>query len=138
MNPITGLSNLVGAVAGRSSGGPEGPATAAAEGGDVAQQTEMAQRTEAAEDTSAADDREAIQTALESAEAAFQDSALSLDFRVDDQTEQVIITVRDSNTDEVIRQIPPEERVEFARALEAAAQGETDGLSLGALTDQRA
>ena len=49
---------------------------------------------------------------------AFRDSALSLDFRVDEETEQVIITVRDSNTDEVIRQIPPEAMLQVAKRME--------------------
>ncbi len=137
MNPITSVSNLIGSALGRETVGPQAVDTASSGGSKVERQAQAPQRGEMAADAPSRDESEAIQKALENAGEAFRDSALSLDFRVDEDTEQVIITVRDSNTDEVIRQIPPEERVQLARALEAVAQGETDGLPAGVLTDQR-
>ena len=40
-----------------------------------------------------------------------------LEFSIDDQSGRTVITVRDSDTQEVIRQIPNEEALNFARKL---------------------
>jgi len=44
-------------------------------------------------------------------------SRRSLEFKVDKEFDRPIITIRDVDTDEVIRQIPPEEIVEFSKYL---------------------
>lgn len=41
-----------------------------------------------------------------------------LQFEVDDDTGRTIVTVRDADTDEIIRQIPPEEVLQIAARLE--------------------
>ena len=56
----------------------------------------------------------------------------SLQFNVDEQTGTTIITVRNSQTDEVIRQIPSEALLRLAQRIEALseAQKEAQGLFL--------
>lgn len=44
-----------------------------------------------------------------------------LQFRVDKESERVVITVTDSATNEVIRQIPEEEALQYARRLSAGS-----------------
>lgn len=56
----------------------------------------------------------------------------SLQFNVDEQTGTTVITVRNSQTDEVIRQIPSEALLKLAQRIEALseAQKEAQGLFL--------
>ena len=58
----------------------------------------------------------------------------SLDFKVAEQENRVIITVIDKETDKVIRQIPPEDLLQMAETLE---QG-LDGLQSGIMFDSKA
>ena len=144
MNPITNAVNtLVGSLTGRA---PAGGDAAPGAQGSLAPQA----GTTAASDTSAAQGRnqpqreapsrplESLQSALEGADEALRNSSLSLDFRIDDATERLVITVRDSMTDEVIREIPPEEQLRLSVALESIARGETDALASGALVSRQA
>ena len=48
-----------------------------------------------------------------------QRSRFKLSFRVDDATNKVVISVIDPDTDELIRQVPPEEILELAERLES-------------------
>ncbi|RLP54494.1 MAG: flagellar protein FlaG [Ketobacter sp.] len=63
-----------------------------------------------------------------------QKNQRSLDFKVAEQENRVIITVIDKETDEVIRQIPPEDVIQIAKSM---GQGIEDAL-LGILVDSYA
>ena len=63
-----------------------------------------------------------------------QKNQRSLDFKVAEQENRVIITVIDKETDEVIRQIPPEDVIQIAKSM---GQGIDDAL-LGILVDSYA
>ena len=52
-----------------------------------------------------------------------QDVQRELEFKVDEELNRVIITVKDAQTEEVIRQIPPEEVVNMARHLRRDGSG---------------
>lgn len=62
--------------------------------------------------------RAAVEQAVESIARFVQPVLSSLEFRIDDDTGQVIVRVLDGSTKEVIRQIPSEEVVAMARALD--------------------
>ena len=47
----------------------------------------------------------------------FQGRATDLEFRIDDQTDQVIVRVVNKASGKVIRQIPPEELIEMSKRL---------------------
>jgi len=51
-----------------------------------------------------------------------------LDFKVSEQTKRVIITVYDKETDKVIRQIPPEELLKVAEAVDQGQKPSLEGL----------
>lgn len=52
-----------------------------------------------------------------------QNISRDLEFRVDDELGRTVITVYDSETEEVIRQIPAEEVLELARSFKRASEG---------------
>lgn len=54
----------------------------------------------------------------------------SLRFNVDDDTGITVITVRDRETDEVIRQIPSEELLELARYFAEVGEGQSESKGL--------
>ena len=64
-----------------------------------------------------------MRATLEAIAAHIQDylqrNGSNLEFRVDDSTGRTVITVRDSNTGEVIRQIPNEQALAIAQRLNA-------------------
>jgi flagellar protein FlaG len=60
-------------------------------------------------------------------------SGRDLQFRVDDESGRVIVSVRDSATGELIRQIPNEETLRIAQALE-----QRDSTALNLLIDDKA
>jgi flagellar protein FlaG len=60
---------------------------------------------------------EQLEGALEDMTKYFQNVRRELDIRVDDDTGVTVIKVMDTETHEVIRQIPPEELLELARHL---------------------
>jgi flagellar protein FlaG len=49
----------------------------------------------------------------------------NLEFKIDDATGCTVVTVRDAQTDEVIRQIPPEQILKIMQQLADHGQGET-------------
>lgn len=77
---------------------------------------------------------EALRAKVEELNQNAQSIRRSLRFDVDDDTGITVITVRDRETDEVIRQIPSEELLQLARYFAEAgeSQGESKGLLLRA------
>ena len=59
-----------------------------------------------------------IRSAIEDTGLRIQIRNLRLQFEVDPDTAAVIVRVLDADTDEVIRQVPPEESVRFSRKLD--------------------
>ncbi|MVF12832.1 flagellar protein FlaG [Ketobacter sp. MCCC 1A13808] len=88
------------------------------------------------------DEEKALQQAIKASVAEvipkvrelMQKNQRSLDFKVAEQENRVIITVIDKETDEVIRQIPPEDVIQIAKSM---GQGIDDAL-LGILVDSYA
>ena len=78
------------------------------------------------------EDAEALRAKVEELNQNVQSVRRSLRFDVDDDTGITVITVRDRETDELIRQIPSEELLELARYFAEASesQGESKGLLL--------
>ena len=70
-----------------------------------------------------AQDAERVRNAAQQLDAFMKRSARDLEFRVDDSTHQIVVLVHDTQTGEVIRQIPSEEVLRIASRLakEAAA-----------------
>lgn len=64
-----------------------------------------------------------VEAAVARLNAYVQDIQRDLHFSVDDNTGRTIIKVVDSQSEEVIRQIPPEEVLALARYLESAGEG---------------
>jgi len=62
--------------------------------------------------------QEALKEALEDIERNIDESATSLRFSVDKTTGKTIVSVVDAQTQEVVRQIPAEEIMKMARALD--------------------
>ena len=60
-----------------------------------------------------------ISHAVQQLDAFVQNGQRSLRFRVDDATGRTVITVVNENTQEVIRQIPPAEKLALARNLDS-------------------
>lgn len=77
---------------------------------------------------------EALRNKVEELNQNAQSVRRSLRFDVDDNTGITVITVRDRDTDEVIRQIPSEDLLELARYFAEANEstGESKGLLLRA------
>jgi flagellar protein FlaG len=67
-----------------------------------------------------------------------QDIQRSLDFSIDEVTGKTVVTVRNRDTDEILRQIPPEEVLAVARALAEFGQDGYDQLVSGLLVDREA
>lgn len=72
--------------------------------------------------------RQRVQSAAAQIESYLKSAGRALEFRVDDDTGRVVVTVRDSQTGETIRQIPSEEALALARSL-------GDGLGAATLVD---
>jgi len=61
---------------------------------------------------------EELEKAVERLNEMMKDGQRSLSFSVDQDLEEVVVTVTDVQTDKVIRQIPNEESLQFAKNLE--------------------
>ncbi len=59
-----------------------------------------------------------VRSAVKDLNATVQNSQRAIQFSVDDESGNVIIKVIDAETDEIIRQIPPEEVVRLAKRME--------------------
>lgn len=68
-------------------------------------------------DRTANEPEHATRLAARQIEAYLQRAGLTLEFRVDADTERMIVTVREKSSGEVIRQIPSEEALQLARRL---------------------
>ncbi len=71
--------------------------------------------------------RETIDKVVHQLETQSQSLRRDLQFNVDDSTGRVIVTVRDSETNEVIRQIPSEEILALSRHLADALEDDASG-----------
>jgi flagellar protein FlaG len=60
---------------------------------------------------------DAIRAAAKQIDSFLKSIGRSLDIRVDDDTGRTVVTVRDANSGDVIRQIPSEEALKLARSL---------------------
>jgi len=60
---------------------------------------------------------DAIRAAAKQIDSFLKSVGRSLDIRVDDATGRMVVTVRDANSGDVIRQIPSEEALKLARSL---------------------
>lgn len=69
-----------------------------------------------------------VEKAIEDVREFVQRNQRSLDFQVAEQSNRVIITVIDRETNEVIRQIPPEDFVKMAEMMRNSTEGRSDGL----------
>jgi flagellar protein FlaG len=67
--------------------------------------------------------REKLDAAVDSANSAPTMAAHNLKFRVDQQTERVVIKVVDKATGETVREIPPEEMLAIAESIEQYQKG---------------
>lgn len=101
------------------------PPTSGAETGSVAREARIA-TSAAIQETSAAANAagtqpvssEQLSAAIDSVREYIQPFNSDLQFSVNDETNRVIVTVVDSETKEVIRQIPSEEMLAMAKALD--------------------
>ncbi|MBO1255254.1 flagellar protein FlaG [Alteromonas sp. 5E99-2] len=78
---------------------------------------------------------EALQEAVEEVESFVQGQSRNLAFSVDDETERAIVTVRDSSSGDVIRQIPSEEVLELADRIQSLQ--DDIGSSVGVLINRQ-
>ncbi len=86
---------------------------------DVLQRSEwvvkMEQRAEA--EQAPLDDPEALEKAVERMEEFIKSVGRDLQFRIDDDTGRVVVTVLVRGTDDVVRQIPPEEMLSISKRM---------------------
>ncbi len=61
---------------------------------------------------------EQVKAAVEQIESYLKASRRELQFQVDDESGEIVVQVRDATTGEVIRQIPGEDALRIARALQ--------------------
>ena len=98
------------------SGGRDKPETAAAPGSSAAPKTEPAPLDNASAERAVPGADPGDELLLRN---LYRSTRLKLDFRVDDATQQVVISVIDPETDEIVRQVPPEEILRMAERLDA-------------------
>jgi flagellar protein FlaG len=77
-------------------------------------------------------DQEQLQQAVREINSVVQNLQRDLQFKVDTESGMTVISVIDSETKEVIRQLPPEDVLKRAKRMDEAAKGEfpVDGLLL--------
>ena len=90
-------------------------------------------RTAAEAEGASTERKAALERASKQIESFVRSSGRDLQFRVDDESGRVIVSVRDSATGELIRQIPNEETLRIAQALE-----QRDSKALNLLIDDKA
>lgn len=78
---------------------------------------------------------DALQQAVEDVETFVQGQARNLAFSVDDETDRSIVTVRDSSSGDVIRQIPSEEVLQLADRIQSLQ--DDIGSSVGVLVNRQ-
>lgn len=78
------------------------------------------ERAEKARDSRTAEQKsEQLHDAVDKINEVMLETRRSLSFSVDEETSQVVVKVMNTKTDEIIRQIPNEEALEFAKHLES-------------------
>jgi len=77
-----------------------------------------ANRNEAGTEPAAPVTREQLEPVIEQLNELIRDSQRSLSFRVDDDLDKLVVSVVNPETDEIIRQMPSEESLKFAKSLE--------------------
>ena len=65
-----------------------------------------------------ASDRKSLMNTVKNLNEKLENQELQARFSVDDESGQFVVSIRDSNTGKVVRQIPSEESLEFARNAE--------------------
>ena len=104
-----------------------GPGQVPAEGGKVSPQ--QAVRQARADRQAASQEVEDVRQAVEDINSHFQSVGRDLKFQVDKESGRTIITVLDSETKEVVRQIPPEEVLNLAQRLHLGTSVDSTGLA---------
>ncbi|OOC09935.1 flagellar protein FlaG [Thioalkalivibrio halophilus] len=92
----------------------KGAAAPASESGPERQGASGSERREVAEPVEASE----LEPVVESINAYLQNSQRTLEFSVDDSTGRTVITVMDGESEEIIRQIPPEQMLALAEHFE--------------------
>ena len=72
---------------------------------------------------------EQVHAAVEQIEKFLKSSGRALDFHVDNDTGQVVVSVRDAASGDLIRQIPSEEALRLARTLSEGAKSLVDAVA---------
>ena len=75
--------------------------------------------------------QEKVETAVETIRGFIQENQRDLDFDIAKESNRVIITVKDKVTNEVIRQIPPEDAIELAERIKSGDDITKSGVLLG-------
>ncbi len=75
---------------------------------------------------------ERVRAAAQQLDRFIKSSARNLEFRVDEKSGEVVVSVRDSSTGEVIRQIPNEETLRIAERLADQAHASSVVLDVSA------
>jgi flagellar protein FlaG len=86
------------------------------------------------EQNNADSDKDKLEAAVKSIEEHVFSMERELEFRVDDDSGRMVVTVMDPATDEVVRQIPSEEALQIAQAI----ADQRDGVSSGVLVQTKA
>ncbi|MCK9605229.1 MAG: flagellar protein FlaG [Methylomonas sp.] len=60
----------------------------------------------------------AVKQAVDKGNSIFQEAKRNLQFEVDDATKEVVVKIVDSDSGEVVRQIPAEETLDFIRRMQ--------------------
>lgn len=117
--PIDNIAQL-----GASQLRPAGPKPAAVSASPAATRTDSArQELPASGQAVPPPDRGEVKQAVSRLNEFVQNLRRDLQFRVDEDVDRVVVTVVDSESGEVIRQIPSEEVLAVAKSLEQAQQG---------------
>ncbi|MCP5015280.1 MAG: flagellar protein FlaG [Ketobacter sp.] len=71
--------------------------------------------------------KEKVNQAIPKVRELMNKNQRSLDFRVAEEENRIIVTVIDKETDKVIRQIPPEDLLDLANSIDQGADGIKEG-----------
>jgi flagellar protein FlaG len=96
------------------------PGKAAPQGADAAPQPVQTPKVSAPPPQSAASSLEQVQQAMKQVAEMVQAQASNLQFSIDKETGITVVKVVDTQTQEVIRQIPAQEMIDIAHSIEKA------------------
>lgn len=97
----------------------------------AAAQTDPRASADAQDEKTVADALGAVKQAVDKGNSLFQEAKRNLQFEVDDATKEVVVKIVDSDSGEVVRQIPAEETLDFIRRMQ-----ELDGQQGSMLQDR--